>query len=97
MAILIIVWIVVRPGVFTIQPVKSVPDGVTIIYYSRGENMPFFSSPDEICLKIEGSVSLLCRGIAISESKDIQNRTIIRLPYIEWTYLQSTGGRIFDQ
>lgn len=87
----------VRPGVFTIQPIGSIPDGVTLIYHSRGPDMPFFASPDGLCLKIQGSVSLLCRGAALASATELADRAIIRLPYIHSAYLLSTGGMEFDR
>lgn len=90
-------WLVLRPGVFTVQPIGALPDGVTFIYHSRNPDMPFFSSPDGMCLKAQGSVSLLCRGAALSAVSGLTDRMLIRLPYSRWAYLQSTGGREFDR
>jgi hypothetical protein len=95
--VLVTAWITIRPGVFTVQPIGALPDGVTIIYHSRSSKMPFFSSPDGICLQTQGTVSLLCRGIALGASTDFIDRKIIRLPYIRWAYLQSTGGQEFEK
>ena len=94
--IFIIFCALVRPGVFTIQPIGALPEGVTFIYHSRNSEMPFFSSPDGLCLEMNGGVSLLCRGIAMSASSDLIDRIIIRLPYSRWAYLRSTGGIEFD-
>lgn len=94
--LLVLIWIVVRPGVFTIQPIGAVPEGITIIYHSRNPEMPFFSSPDGLCLEIQGSVTLLCRATAIGAVEDIADRIIFRLPYIHWAYLRSTGGMEFN-
>lgn len=91
-----VAWVLVRPGVFTVQPIGAVPEGVAIIYHSRGE-MPFFSSPDGLCLEISGSVSLLCRGVALAGVEEIADRIILRLPYMHSAYLLSTGGMEFDQ
>ena len=90
-------WFLVHPGIFSIQPIGSLPEGVTYIYYSRGPEIPFFASPDGLCLKMEGSVSLFCRSAAVSGSSELADRTIIRLPYIHWAYLRSTGGMEFDE
>jgi hypothetical protein len=46
--IIALVWLLVRPGVFTVQPIGAIPEGVTIIYHSRNSKMSFFSSPDSI-------------------------------------------------
>jgi len=96
-AVFVIAWIFVRPGVFTVQPIGAIPDGVTIIYHSRGPEMPFFSSPDGMCIELQGGVSLLCRMSALAAASDLTDRIIIRLPYSRWAYLQSTGGLEFDR
>jgi hypothetical protein len=91
-------WILIRPGVFTIQPIGTSPEGVTFIYHSRGTGMPFFSSPDGLCLQTQGSVTLLCRAAALSATEEeLIDRIIIKLPYSHWAYLQSTGGKEFEQ
>jgi len=95
--IFILAWILVKPGVYSIQPIGALPDGVTFIYHSRNPEMPFFSSPDGLCLKIQGSVSLLCRGVVMNSSIDLLDRIIIKLPYLRWAYLQSTDGMDFDR
>lgn len=95
--IFLVVWFLVRPGVFTVQPIGALPEGVTFIYHSRGPEMPFFSSPDGLCLEMQGSVSLLCRGAALAGVSELTDLIIIRLPYNHWAYLRSTGGREFEQ
>jgi len=87
LALLIIV-VDTQIGVYTIQPIGAIPDGrTTIVWRNSGE--PFFNSPDGMCLKIQGSVSLMCRMVALGEAP--VDRIIIRLPYIHQAYLQSTG------
>ncbi|MBP8996677.1 MAG: hypothetical protein KBG10_00155 [Anaerolineaceae bacterium] len=96
-AVFVLAWVLIRPGVFTIQPIGALPEGITFIYHSRNPEMPIFSSPDGLCLQIEGGVSLLCRMAAISASSDLTDRIILRLPYSHWAYLQSTGGLEFEK
>ncbi len=93
----VLIGVLGRPGVFTVQPIGSLPEGVTIIYHSRGRDMPFFASPDGLCLEMQGSVSLLCRGAALAGATELVDRTILRLPYIHSAYLLSTGGLEFDR
>jgi hypothetical protein len=82
--------------VYTVQPIGALPDGATIIMW-RGANQPFFDSPDAACLRVQGGVSLLCRGIALgAESPAIQHHILV-LPYMQWAYLLSTGGQEFDR
>lgn len=95
--IIVLLWLIIRPGVFTIQPIGAIPEGITFVYHSRGSEMPFFSSPDALCIQMQGSVSLLCRASAISAASDLTDRIIIRLSYSRWAYLQSTGGIEFDE
>ena len=90
-------WLILRPGVFTVQPIGALPDGVTFIYHSRNPDMPFFSSPDGLCLEMQESVNLLCRGAALSAAGELTDRMLIKLPYFRWAYLRSTGGREFDR
>jgi len=90
-------WILIRPGVFTIQPIGALPEGITFIYHSRNSEMPFFSSPDGLCLRLGGNVSLFCRMAALSASADLTDRIILKLPYSRWAYLQSTGGLEFEE
>lgn len=91
------IWFIARPGVFTVQPIGAIPDGITVIYHSRGPQMPFFASPDGLCLEIQGYVSLLCRMATFSAVEEITDRIIVRLPYIDFAYLLSTDGQRFDQ
>ena len=95
--VVLVVFVLIRPGVFTIQPIGAIPEGITIIYHSRSGEMPFFASPDGLCLKIQGSVNLLCRLTAMSVAGELTDKILIRLPYSRWAYLQSTGGLEFDR
>jgi hypothetical protein len=97
LAVIVLAWLLIRPGVFVIQPIGAIPEGVTIIYHSRSAEMPFFSSPDGLCLQIQGGVSLLCRMAALGGVEEITDRVIVRLPYNHWVYLRSTGGLEFDR
>jgi len=97
LAVIVLAWLLIRPGVFVIQPIGAIPEGVTIIYHSRNPEMPFFSSPDGLCLQIQEGVSLLCRMAVLGGVEEITERVIARLPYSHWAYLRSTGGLEFDQ
>jgi hypothetical protein len=90
-------WWIVRPGIFTVQLIGALPDGATIVYHSRGLEMPLFASPDSLCLKMQSSVSLLCRATALAGVTPLTERIMVRLPYIHAAYLLSTGGQEFDR
>lgn len=89
----IVVFIYTQIGLYTVQPIGALPEGATMLVW-RSSGEPFFNSPDALCLKVQGEVSLLCRGMAIGQAPI--DRIILRLPYMDWAYLASTGGRSFD-
>ena len=93
--LLFITWNAIRPGVFTIMPNDMYPEGMTIVYYSKDRSMPFFISPDSMCLEAQGYVTTNCRMSAMLASLRIAERILFRLPYSHWAYLQSTGGLDF--
>jgi hypothetical protein len=97
LAVVILALVLIRPGVFTIQPIGALPEGITFVYYGRGSEMPIFSSPDGLCLQMQGNVSLLCRAGALSAATELKDRIVLRLPYSHWAYLRSTGGLEFDR
>lgn len=81
-------------GFYTVQPIGALPGGVTLIVW-RASGEPLFNSPDAVCLKLQEGVSLLCRGLAMAQAP--VDRIILRLPYMDWAYLMSTGGQVFDR
>lgn len=81
-------------GFYSMQPIGALPDGATAIVW-RDSGEPFFNSADALCLERVGGVSLMCRGMAISQAP--LDRIILRLPYQEWAYTASTGGQTFDR
>lgn len=80
--------------IFVVPPIGAVPEGRTVIML-RLNKTKFIDSADAICERIQGSVSLLCRGMTMA---GVVNNTkiIARLPYSEWLYLISTGGKRYD-
>jgi hypothetical protein len=81
-------------GFYSIQPIGAIPEGRTVIVW-RAEGEPFFNSPDALCIERIGGVSLMCRGMAMLRAPT--DRIIVRMPYMEWAYLASTGGQSFDR
>ena len=84
--------ILTQVGFYSVQPIGLVPEGVTLLV-RRGISDPFFNSADAECLEYQGQVTLLCRGIALGNVEE--ERVILKLPYIRWFYLLSTGGEEF--
>ncbi|TPL05601.1 hypothetical protein FJ567_00540 [Mesorhizobium sp. B2-4-16] len=79
--------------IIVIQPIGAIPDGVTaIIAGVEGPN--FVDSPDAICNRTMGGVSLLCRGMVAARIVN-QGYIVARLPYSE-TLFRLTGGPFRD-
>jgi hypothetical protein len=76
-----------------VQPIGAVPDGVTAIVW-RNDKLNFIDSADAICQREFGGVSLFCRAGVLG---GVAERIIVRLPYSEFLYLRSTGGRTYDR
>ena len=84
-------------GIFVIQPIGAVPNGITIVYWRFGLNIPFISSVDGLLEESGTGVSLLGRGIMFAGiTKPIMERKIIKLKYSETLYLWSTGGKYYN-
>lgn len=81
-------------GFYTVQPIGALPEGKTAIVW-RASGEPFFNSADGLCLERMGSVSMMCRALAMGQAP--LDRIIVRLPYQHWAYLRSTGGAEFDR
>jgi hypothetical protein len=92
--LLFIVILIYNTGFYTIQPIGALPEGVTLVVW-RKTGEPFFNSPDAHSIKTTGGVSLLSRGLSMAYAP--KDRIILRLPYLEFAYLQSTGGKKFDR
>lgn len=81
--------------IFVVPPIGAVPEGRTVIML-RLNKTNFVDSADAICERIQGSVSLLCRGMTMAGV--VKNTKILaRLPYSEWLYLISTDGKTYDR
>ena len=79
--------------VIVIQPIGALPDGVTAVV-AGVRNVRLLDSPDAICARHEGGVSLLCRGReAAAIARD--GKILLRLPYSE-TLFRLTGGPYRD-
>jgi len=80
---------------FVIPPIGAVPEGRTVLM-SRSRATRFVDSPDAVCERIQGGVSLLCRGVVMGQA--LNGATIYaRLPYSRTLYLLSTDGKTYDR
>jgi hypothetical protein len=80
--------------IFVVQPIGAIPEGKTLII-SRLNKTEFVDSADAMCERIQGSVSLMCRMFAIGAVAE-KSTIYFRLPYSEWLYLISTGGKTYE-
>lgn len=80
---------------FVIQPIGAVPEGKTLVIL-RMNKTNFIDSADAMCAREMGGVNLICRGMmmgAIAEKSTI----LVRLPYSEFLYNISTGGKTYGR
>ncbi len=85
-------------GIFVIQPLGAIPDGVTIVYWRAGLNIPFVASADGLLEKSGAGVSLLGRVMMLGTMAElIKEREIFRFGYSETFYLWSTGGKVYGK
>ena len=86
----LIAGILTQISLFVVPPIGAIPDGRTLVL-SRSDATRLVDSPDAMCQRIQGSVSLLCRGLVLGQVVE-NSRIYARLPYSESLYLISTGG-----
>jgi len=81
--------------IFVIAPIGALPEGRTVII-TRLNKTEFIDSPDAMCERIQGGVSLLCRGMVMGAV--VNKATILaRLPYSTFLYSISTGGKTYER
>jgi len=81
--------------IFVIPPIGALPEGKTVVI-TRLNKTRFVDSPDAMCERIQGGISLLCRGMVMGAV--VEKATILaRLPYSPWLYSVSTGGKSYDR
>lgn len=81
--------------IFVIQPIGALPEGKTLVI-TRLNKTHFIDSPDAVCEREMGGVSLICR-IGILAGVLENTNILIRLPYSSWLYEISTGGKTYDK
>lgn len=92
--ICVIAVLVMKTGFYSIQPIGAIPEGATW-YVWRASGEPFFNSADATSLRTTGNVSLMTRGLALAQAP--KDRIILRLPFMKFAYMRSTGGKTFDR
>ncbi|QKJ90924.1 hypothetical protein [Agrobacterium pusense] len=79
--------------IIVVQPIGALPEGATIVAAGLG-NVRLIDSPDAMCSRQQGGVSLLCRAAALGAIAD-SGKILLRLPYSE-TLFRITGGPFRD-
>lgn len=92
---LIAVAIYTQITLFVVPPIGAVPEGRTVVML-RLNKTNFIDSPDAMCDRMQGGVSLLCRGMTMAAVVE-KTKILARLPYSDWLYLQSTDGKRFNR
>lgn len=95
--VLVVTFIVIYTQVtlFVIPPIGALPEGKTVVII-RLNKTEFIDSPDAMCERIQGGVSLLCRGMVMGAIVN-KSTILVRLPYSSWLYSISTGGKSYDR
>jgi len=91
----VVVGVYTQLTLFVIHPIGAIPDGRTVVIL-RLNKTNFIDSPDALCERIQGGVSLLCRGAMMGGVLD-KSKIIMRLPYSESLYLISTDGKTYSR
>lgn len=81
--------------IFVVPPIGALPEGKTAIIL-RLNKTNFIDSPDALCERIQGGVSLLCRGATLAGVLK-KSKILMRLPYSESLYLISTNGKTYSR
>lgn len=85
-------------GIFVIQPIGILPEGVTIVYWRSGLNLPFIASVDGLMDESGAGVSLFGRGMFLAKlTQPLKEREIFRFGYSETLYLWSTNGKKYEK
>jgi len=81
--------------IFVVPPIGAIPEGRTVVML-RLNKTEFVDSPDAMCERIQGGVSLLCRAMTMGAVASHMT-VIARLPYNQSLYLISTDGKTYDR
>jgi len=81
--------------IFVVQPIGAIPEGRTMIIL-RLNKTEFIDSADAMCERQMGGVSLFCRIAALGAVAE-KSTILMRLPYSQWLYEISTGGKVYDR
>lgn len=85
-------------GVFVLQPMDSLPNGGTVVYFRQGSNLPFISSVDAVLQNRESKITTVARKEVIRNKGNlVMSKKLFVFPYSQRFYLMSTDGRVYVQ
>ena len=85
-AAVIILYVIANIGFYSIPPIGILPEGATWLVWREGGE-PLYNSPDGVCLRAVGEVTLLCRAAALAAAPT--GRIIARFSYDSGMYQKS--------
>lgn len=91
----LIVIVYTQLTLFIVPPIGAIPEGRTVVLL-RLNKTEFIDSPDAMCERIQGGVSLLCRAMVMGAVVE-KSTILMRLPYSSTLYSISTGGKSYDR
>lgn len=94
-AVVVLLLIYTQLTIFVVQPMGALPEGRTLVIL-RLNKTEFIDSADAMCERHMGGVSLICRAITLGAVAG-KSTVLLRLPYSQWLYEISTGGKIYDR
>jgi hypothetical protein len=77
-------WLIIKPGIFIVDPTSSMPEGTTLIYLNKPAGIPVFRSTDAICTDTYGSTSGSCREQILQAQAGLFQQSLVELPYMAW-------------
>lgn len=77
-------WLVLRPGVFIVDPIPSLPQGTTLIYLNKAAGVPVIRSTESMCTATFGYASSSCMEQAFQEQSSLFQNSLAELPYLAW-------------
>jgi hypothetical protein len=94
-AAIIVIAVCSQITLFVVPPIGAVPEGRTVVI-ARLNSTTFVDSADAMCARIQVGVSLLCRAMVMGAVFE-KSTILARLPYSQWLYEISTGGKTYER
>ncbi len=77
-------WLILKPGIFIVDPTSSMPEGTTLVYLNKPSGTSVFRSTDSMCIESYGSTSGSCREQTLQAQAGLFQQSLVELPYMAW-------------